>query len=285
MKTLKKFLVLAMTAVMLMGCFTASAAETPEGLIGYWNFDGNVTNQVTGVDASVTGTLVQNAALVPNPFYEGNTLNLNSMYGLLLDCKPTSDNMTVSIDIQMDAITACQSIVFVNSGYDAEDWYSFGHGWNPTFIPGCWSHEMTNNAYHDSWATDALETGKFYNLTWVIEGTTLTLYVDGVKTEVGGDIAAAVQAVVNEKTIVALGTNRWDNSIKAKVDSLAIYDKSLSADEVSALVAADNNPYAAAPVAPAVPKDGEVNFVAVAALAAVCAVAGIVVIDRKKLAK
>lgn len=310
MKTLKKFLVLTMSLVMLMGCFTASAADMSGKLIGYWDFDGNITNKVTGVDATVTGNLVTQdvaaafKALCPAYTADKKALDLNTFYGLKLDVAPTTDNYTISLDVSVDKVSQYTAMVFVCSDYaDPALWASCGWGWysGTDFTPGVWVHNaqtLAAETWVDYFKTAPLTLKEYHNLTWVVTNGEWALYVDGVAcADEDMYINAAVGKnggnIINDKTFIALGVNAWDGALDAQVDSLAIYDTAFTSDDVTALTAADNNPYTAvapantatATAAPAVPKDGEANFVAVAAIAAVCAVAGIVVIDRKKLAK
>lgn len=316
MKTLKKFLVLTMALVMLMGCFTANAADMSGKLIGYWDFDGNITNKVTGVDATVTGNLVTQdvaaafAALCPAYTADKTALDLNTFYGLKLDVAPTTDNYTISMDVSVDKVSQFTAMVFVCSDYaDPALWASLGWGWysGTDFTPGVWAHNaqtLPSETWVDYFKTAPLQLKQYYNVTWVAKDGEWSLYVDGVAmTDEEMYINAAVGKnsgnIINDKTFISLGVNAWDGALDAQVASLAIYDTAFTAEDAAALATADNNPYTATapansstataapadPSTPVVPSAGEVNYLAIAALAAVAAVAGIVVIDRKRLAK
>ena len=257
----KRILAVIATAIMVVSSTVMAFADTTTGLVGQFNFDGSLKNEVTGKEGTLTAAKV-NAELTGSEetiFSNGVTdqaiilQGLMSNYGVKLDVAPSSSTFTLSYDIYYLNYSKHTATFFLTNGWEAnaEEWASFGNGWQETlaFAAGIWVHDQvskTPTEWGDLWTAggngdlllenDAWTAWK--NITYVVTEGVVQVYINGEAVEQGN--TQPYLDFVGANTMLYLGVNAWDAPLDGAVDNLYIYDRALTADDVKELVADRN---------------------------------------------
>ncbi len=255
----KRILALLATAIMVVSSTVMTYADTTTGLIGQFNFDHTLKNEVSGGTATVTGPKV-NVELTgsekeqfSNGVNDGAILlqGYTSGYGLQLDTAPKTTTFTLSYDIYYLEYTQHTATFFLANGWDAnaEEWASFGVGWQGSlaFAAGVWVHDQINKTpteWGDLWTAggngDLLLSGDAWadwkNITYVVTEGVVQVYINGEAVPQGN--TEAYLDFINENSKLFIGVNAWDAPLNAAVDNVYIYDRALTADDVKELVSA-----------------------------------------------
>lgn len=276
----KRILAVVAAAVMVISSTVMTFADTTTGLIGQYNFDGSLKNEVTGNNATVvSNTLTEELGDVKEEFSNGVSdkaifINgINTKMGLdISESAPDTNTFTFSYDAYYISHGNCTPTLCLATSMDAnmEQWASFGWGWqaNLTFAAGIWVHnqlEKTPAEWMDIWQTggtpDLVDAEGLWagwrNITYVVDAGTVTIYIDGEPIELGalaGGAAtdAATTALIDfvtADTKLYLGANNWsaDLPINGSIDNLYIYDRALTQDDVKELIAGRDYDAATAP--------------------------------------
>jgi putative cell wall-binding protein/GH43 family beta-xylosidase len=227
------------------GGAVAAAAERPaDGLIGEYLF-----SQTTGasVPNTATGEGAVGAATVVNPAdadwtgdsltFRGGAKNSTANWVELPDGLLAGEtSATVTTEVNLDASMKSTYNFLWNIGNDAPNSYFFAS------VRDAARTAITtgSNAGEVNARGPALDAGRWYSLTSVIDGTagTISFYVDGV--QVGQAATALTPASIADQSLNAIGRSPWpDPFFKGEVSSFRVYDRALAAAEVAAVSETD----------------------------------------------
>jgi len=266
----KRILTLALTAVMTLATTVSAFADITTGLIGQYNFDGNFKNEVTGTEATYTGKWLTQEPVVEDikPVFVNGVTNQSVLFEGILqkyslqltDAVPTSNTFTISYDIYYKEYKQYSPVIFMASSWEDADaqWVNFGvgHKSDLSYAAGVWIRDVVNKnpaEWVDIWAptgTPSLinenkEWKAWANITYVVDGGMVTAYVDGKDIGTVGTLngtafeeGATWVNVINENTKMYFGTDAFtaDTPLSAAVDNLYIYDRALTAEDVTELL-------------------------------------------------
>lgn len=212
-------------------------------------FDGDLTDNVSGESASVTGSKISETVTEPAApiFTEGAdggqaiTFSGEGSYGLVLPAKPAGSEYTISFDAKLNASTKFTPFVFLGNyngdvfmgGTDAQ-WVSISaQGWQENLNNGpmVWSINLPEGQNYTDLvpsATGTLDLNEWHNVTVSARGTTASIYVDNVKVGEG-----PVTDIVNDTTKVFVGINDWDTPLNGAIDNLRIYNEALTFAQIA----------------------------------------------------
>ena len=264
----KRILAVVAAAVMVISSTVMTFADTTTGLIGQFNFDGNLKNEVTGAESVMTAGKVTEEASDEKMEYSngvnGSAAYFNgllSSYGVeILDAVPKTNTFTFSYDIYYASYTQYTPTLNLatdwgsaNAGTAVDQWASFGWGWqaNMSFAAGIWIHDQANKnpqEWVDFWqagGTPELLNAEgawagWTNITYSVDAGVVTIYINGEKIEAvpaGLDASTAVINTVTDATRLFIGVNAWDAPLAGAMDNLYIYDRALTQDDVKELIA------------------------------------------------
>ncbi len=260
----KRILALLATAIMVVSSTVMTFADTTTGLIGQYDFEGNVKNEVTGTAATITSSKVNVDATGSEEVEYANGVNgsavalngLISAYGLeLTDAVPSSNTFTFSYDIWYTSYSTYSPVLFLSTSWEDADaaWASFGCGWQASlaYAAGVWIHDIpgkTPQEWMDVWQSGGTTSlvdsdgnwAGWTNVTYSVDAGVVTIYVNGEDIgayAAGYDATTAVLNIVTEASRLFVGVNAWDSPVSAAIDNLYIYDRALTADDVKELIA------------------------------------------------
>lgn len=223
-------------------------AAVPEGYSAYYKFEGNMKDEVSGLEGITVGLKYNAKEFVPTSYntgVKGQAMVFDGLGGAKLPVGPKSKQYTISANWYINKATQYSPVIFLGNLYEngilrGEDsdaqWISIaplGHKEVLSDGPMVWSRNVPGEAaWNDCVQPDnkSLEEGKWYNVTVVADGASATIYVDGTAIVTG-----PVADIVDETTAIYLGVNAWDAPFNGMVDNLYIYDRCLNADEVASL--------------------------------------------------
>lgn len=215
--------------------------------IGYYKFEGNLKNEITNANA-VTANLSQKGtgtSSLDGLGVKGNALQLNSDTGegVKLDTSINTANFSVSMWVKAKDLTKNNySPVFYTrkeanndknlmiwfANYKSDGSLSQNANFVVRTVPASWSpahvgHNASNNP---------LVEGQWKMITFTMDGTTGTVYVDGVQQEVNENMTNTFADAASE---LYLGICGYDKTFTGAYDEVSIYDYALSADDVKTL--------------------------------------------------
>jgi len=221
----------------LMLCFqNFSTAQTTTGLIGYFNFNSNLTN--TG-SAAITATTYNTSYTTNNPNVAGQAIqyagNLNSYTELTdngnLDFTG-STNFTISFGFLFSG-SASGGIIdnCINyNGWGVWVWSTVSGVWNLQF-------NYKGNSVGSAAAT-AITYGTWQHITAVRNNGTISIYINGVlklsTTEGTQTPSYPISPALGAMTYATYTPPRY-NPLSGKIDELRIYNRALSDVEIAAL--------------------------------------------------
>lgn len=247
-----------LTAVLIPSAATAEVPTSPaapsEGLVADYRFDQTAGTTVPNrADGSTLG-----AATVENLradswaqgalSFPGGPKNSDATWVRLpQDILAGQDAATITTEVRIGASMKNDNNFLWNIGNDATDDYFF------TSVRDSPRTAITTDTWRgeaNARATTPLNAGQWYSLATVIDGSTDTLrfYVDGV--EVGSTATALTPASITDQSLNTIGRSPWpDAFFQGSVAQFRVYDRALSASEVSAVSDADAQGRAAQVVA------------------------------------
>lgn len=264
----KRILAVVAAAVMVISSTVMTFADTTTGLIGQFNFEGNLKNEVTGAESVMTAGKVTEEASDETMEYsngvDGSAAYFNgllSSYGVeILDAVPKTNTFTFSYDVYYVAYTQYTPTLNLatdwgsaNAGTAVDQWASFGWGWqaNMSFAAGIWIHDQANKVpqeWVDFWqagGTAELVDAEgnwagWTNITYSVDAGVVTAYINGEKVDAVPGTLSADTAIINtvtDATRLFIGVNAWDAPLNGAMDNLYIYDRALTQDDVKELIA------------------------------------------------
>ena len=242
-----------------------TAPNADEGATGVFPSEGNYYADQTPVKYSEVKISTDTADIAGTSTGEEKSIKLNSMakeYGIMLDAVPTSENFTFSIAVKTDKVetktktnlftigangTAKVGLQAIHNG-DSARRLKFGD-YSTSYSPSAYN---IREAFHTRAHSDQIN--GFQILTFVVEGNTSTVYINGneILYKDLGDDPESPQYI--KKTVTALTDPAhreivlggfWNTAYNSKnilIDEVFVYDKALSAKEVSQLYKALNGP-------------------------------------------
>jgi len=219
-----------------------------DNLVSYWKLDGNSTDSVgsnNGTDTSITygtayGKINQGAD------FNGTTSHIEMSGSGTLDI--TGNNISISCWFNLDTIPASGNIMtFVGHyvsdpsltpSYGGYDLRIHNNSGTPEFdfvIHTGSTAPMVTYIYTPS-------TGTWYHLVTTNDGTTLRLYLNGteVASATGGSIGSASSRPFNIGCLNRASTIGNERFVDGKIDEVGIWNRTLSASEVSELYNSGN---------------------------------------------
>ncbi len=246
------------------GAVTHGASPTsliPNGLVGYWTFDGQNTNWNTDTTADVsgkgnTGKLI-NMSTTTSPVLGrfGQALSFNGTSQYVSIPNSTSVNMGGATSFSLSAwvnfssfsTTNCNAQFLIAKGQDTGSYVGF-YGLDVGDTGGCGASTGVKNVglvFTPSSGTQSnltaivpgnLSTGKWYLITGTYNGTILSVYVNGVN--IGSQSATGANG--SNTDYVSIGGAPLDIAgyqyyTHGSIDDVRIYNRALSASEVQQL--------------------------------------------------
>lgn len=236
----------------------SNALPESDKLVGYWNFDKNLTNLVSDV----------NAILVDHPSADGSYTNVSNGQS----AKYTTSNQANGSGALIIDRTAAESNSGVLLRFDDNDNFSLGDEFTISFaikktnsdkqegLASLFSIGDSSSGYRavrtqastnrlkfgnfsdnpgDSNANNIFNDTNYKTVTYVVKGDTVTTYIDGKDSSENGNIADKVNSLksITNKDIVLGGY--WDSNYSGSnivIDDLFVYNTALEKDSVKQLV-------------------------------------------------
>ncbi|MNM54027.1 Extracellular endo-alpha-(1-_5)-L-arabinanase precursor [compost metagenome] len=235
--------VVELTAAVSVGSATAtrsftltviqkSANPLEDGLTAAYDFESNLNEAAGRTGAgSVTGNRIDAAGgdISYGMGVSGQAAVFNGDSGVRLpDGLINGSTYSVSLWLNPDQLTAFTTAFF--GAKTTNNWLSllpYGNGAPHTLL---W---FGSDAWLSADSGLQIPAGAWSNVTFTYENGTLVLYVDGVKKYAGTNFT---NIFTDESGVFGLGVNYWDTPFKGKMDSLRVYERALSAEEVGWLV-------------------------------------------------
>lgn len=215
--------------------------------IGYYKFDGNLKNEVSGANAA-TANLAQKGtgtSSLDGLGVKGNALQLNSDTGegVKLDTSINTADFSVSMWVKAKDFTKHNfSPVFYTrkennndknlmiwfANYKSDGSLSQNANFVVRTVPGSWSPAHVGHNSNDN----PLVEGQWKMITFTMKGTTGTVYVDGELQETNANMT---NTFANAASELYLGICGYDYTFTGAYDEVSIYDYALSEDDVKTL--------------------------------------------------
>ncbi len=225
---MKKLILLGAVLAMLVGFGTpATGNPLSDGLIGYWQFDGN------GSDASGNGNTVAlfGAAGFGTGLF-GQALSLNGTsgtYAQMVNDNSAFDLGSGDFTIQVWAsLNGGPSPILIEKFYGPQ-----GPGWTFYLWPS--SLNFYSNSQQLLSATVNLPTGVWQSYVVERSGTTLAIYFNGSlvdDTSYGGSLGSTTNPLLFGARNAQDGRNFTMNGL---IDEVAVWNRALSPEEIAAL--------------------------------------------------
>jgi hypothetical protein len=190
-------------------------------LKGYWRLE-DVTDEVGTNDLSNTG----NVTFTTAKFSKGASLDGSSQYlGIPSGVTRLSGSMTISVWINTDSVTGDHYITS-DWSYDYRNYLIYLNGAVPKLSIGNGSKSQDSTL-----SGVPITTGTWNHICVVRNGTTQSIFVNGVKTTQTGSYSGGV--TTNARNLGAAGTE--DGKFDGLIDDFAMFNRALTDAEVLGL--------------------------------------------------
>ncbi len=220
--------------------YDSSEEDILSGMTEAYSFNNTLDSAIGGEAATLTGSTINSEVTATNATYTTDgavSINPTLGYGLKV-AEINTNTFTVSFDVSYNASTVNAAGIFIenNVASGSEQYSSVGQGWQSSLTAMVWSHNQssTENYWYDV-VGKSMPQGEYTTLTAVFNNGFVILYQDGVAVAGG----SAPTSFVNGARIY-IGANAWNSLINASVKNFYLYDRALTANEVSALNDADD---------------------------------------------
>ncbi len=206
--------------------------QAPDGLLAYYPFNGNLSDstgqraagQVSGARIDWAGGQIDFVSGIDSTaaYFDGQS-GIRLPNGLI-----SSNSYSVSFWLNPSALTAFTTTFF--GARDPNNWISFlpmGHG----FVNGetmLWS----GTAWYDAGTGMNIPVDAWSHIAFVVNEGAVSIYIDGVERFSGINFP---DIFTDSSGVFSLGVNWWDLPYQGAMDELRVYDKPLSAAEITAL--------------------------------------------------
>lgn len=265
----RKIIAAFVMAITLLSTTLAVFADTTTGLIGQYEFEGDLKNSVTGESAVVTANKTNVEVTDQKPILstgiDGYAILFNgeaSGYGVeLLDCVPESNTFTFSYDVYYTKYTQYSPVLFLQTELNEKEgstWISFGQTWNSdlSYAPSLWLCDSLKLGKFE-WLDVIKEGGvpelidesgnwrRWTNITYVVDEGKVNIYVNGDEIdavawerEVEDDTPLVYPLTKDTRLFMAV--NAWNSPVSAAIDNLYIYERALTAEDIKELISERN---------------------------------------------
>jgi hypothetical protein len=217
----------------------SKSSLVPGGLVGYWPFDGKYVNWATGVVSDISGNgnsaQINNMSISTSPVAGklGQALAFDGSTSYLAVGTPTSEPssaITIAAWIYKNTNVPWASIL---DRYGGEDLDCFSLGFDGSTGQNLMlnSNGTSGNNWNAVTSNSAVSTGKWVHVAVSSNGSSATFYINGI-----ADGTQATVPVCNTGPFI-IGANfpGGDEYFNGKIDDLRLYNRALSAQEISAL--------------------------------------------------
>ncbi len=260
MKTFKRLMAcmlsVAMVATMVPGTAFAGEEKEPETLASHelvhYTFDaigeGGVVENKGSLGAEFNGTVFGEAATLQEDAIAGKSIYLGGDGGanknyveFAANAMPATEDFTISTWVKYDATPAGWRTLFTAGDASANG--GRNEGGNTMLIMTSSDADprgvkvataMGSDEKGKVWAEKA-QGGQWTQMTFAVSGSTVSYYLNGTKVGDFDGLHSDRTAFFKEGNLARLfGTTKWpDWSPRGKVDDFVVYDKALTAEEVS----------------------------------------------------
>ncbi|MDQ0574107.1 family 43 glycosylhydrolase [Agromyces albus] len=225
---------------------TASSSAPTDGLIGQYLFTQGagttVANSATGPGAVGDATVVNGT----DDLWNGDSLSFiggdkssptANWVELPDDILAGKESASITTEVQIDASMKSNFNFLWNIGNDANTTYYFS---SVRDEPRTAITVTSGGGEFNARATAGLDAGRWYNLTSVIDGDagTISFYIDGKL--ITTTPTTLTPASIEDQSLNAIGRSPWpDPFFKGEVAAFRVYDRALTASEISDVSDAD----------------------------------------------
>ncbi len=231
-----------------------------EDLIGYYPFDGNLENKVTGekaifINGSVNSTFYRSEQSAPTDAYDnnsyrgGSSLRIDRAKGALLDTVPTGSNFTLAFTVAMtgknedtdgNKITKETDIIYmgeIGNSFQGENYYRIARRSGSSRNRLCLYTGETSKA--DANNVFDRDNEKWSLIVYVVEEDKITTYVVPYGSKKAFDttnthVESSDYKVSGKDIGIVIGGSDYDGK-DVVIDELYLYDKALNQSEVARL--------------------------------------------------
>ncbi|EDX76173.1 haemagglutination activity domain protein [Coleofasciculus chthonoplastes PCC 7420] len=230
------------------GALPYNVAVLLDDPVGYWRldeegetaFDSSGNNidgtYFGGVNRNQEGALVDDAN--PAPFFDGTTGYVEIPDSDFIDFG-TNEDFTITAWIkaspeQLDTVAGDKDVIEKWSGGEPYPYvirYFYRSG---KILAARYNGFPANPNNPVVSSTVSIDDGQFHHIAFIKEGSTLSLYVDGILQDTNTDTINSPTQNNSPLFLARRGGNAFDNFFRGSIDEVAIYDSALSPDEVAA---------------------------------------------------
>lgn len=222
------------TPVLLIATASRSACTASElpiglrtGLVGYYPFCGNANDESgSGNNGTVSG-----AVLSSNRYGEANSAySFNGLADYIFCNRVFYPTFTASIWFNSDTLQAFSPLI---DAFDA-NWELMLINNTPTYISF-----SSPSTYTGFFSVDTILNHNWYNLVFTYSSSTISLYLNGVLTDVFGvDPLVPIGGVYN----FGASLTGVDQFFKGKLDDVGVWNRALSASEIAQIYTFSDSP-------------------------------------------
>ena len=228
------------------GALPYNVAVLLDDPVGYWRldedgetaFDSSGNNidgtYFGGVNRNQEGALVDDAN--PAPFFDGTTGYVEIPDSDFIDFG-TNEDFTITAWIkasseQLDTVAGDKDVIEKWSGGEPYP-YVIRYFYQSGKILAARYDGFPANLSPTVNSTVSIDDGQFHHIAFIKEGSTLSLYVDGILEDTNTDTINSPTQNNSPLFLARRGGNAIDNFFRGSIDEVAIYDSALSPDEVA----------------------------------------------------
>jgi hypothetical protein len=225
-------------------------------MVAYWDFEGDFSDSVGGNDAAAIG----DTSVVIDPD-RGRVAELDGTGDYIeipnspsLDI--TGNEITAAAWVYFDDVSGPPEIVMAKPfviGQHSSPYFSYGLHILSNGTPRFWL--VTDGSAGNARGSTNLQSGRWYHMAGVYDGSQMTLYIDG-------EVAATTNktgSITGYDTVLRLGTNGGlTEQMDGRLDDVRIYDHALDQMDIQAVMiqVGQGYPYAMGPT----PEDGAIHM-------------------------
>ncbi|UCF14460.1 MAG: hypothetical protein JSW59_13685 [Phycisphaerales bacterium] len=245
-------LVLTICLILVLCLAGVGSAE----MVAYWDFEGDFSDSVGGNDATPIGDtaifLDPDRGRVAELDGTGDYIEIPNSPSLNV----TGNEITVAAWVYFDDVSGPPEIVMAKPfvvGQHSSPYFSYGLHILSNGTPRFWL--VTNGSAGNARGSTNLQSGTWYHMAGVYDGSQMTLYIDG-------EVAATTNKTGNitgYDTVLRLGTNGGlTEQMDGRLDDVRIYNHALDQIDIQTMMVqvGEGYPYATA----LDPKDGAIHL-------------------------
>ena len=203
----------------------------PPGLVGEWGFDAGAGT--TAADSSGTG----NAGTISGPTWTtagryGNALTFDGVNDLVTVADANSldftNNMTLEAWVRPTALGNAWRTALMKERPSSISYALYASGSGGTKVP---AGEIFTSTYRLAGASAALTLNSWTHIATTYNGTTLTVYVNGVS---AGQLLTSGSMAVGTGALRIGGNTIWGEWFQGEIDEVRVYNRALNATELQA---------------------------------------------------